>query len=39
LPWAIVGCAHPFVAVGVGIGALLVFWIARGATQGRPTPA
>jgi len=38
LPWAIVGCAHPLVALGVGVGALLVFWIVRGTTQGRPTP-
>ena len=38
LPWAIGGCAHPLVALGVGTGALLVFWIVRGATQGRPTP-
>src|SRR5438067_1418717 len=39
LPWAIVGCAQPLVALGVGTGVLLVFWIVRGATQGRPTPA
>ena len=24
--------------VSVGVGALLVFWIVRGTTQGRPTP-
>jgi prepilin signal peptidase PulO-like enzyme (type II secretory pathway) len=36
LPWAIVGCAHPLVALIAGIGALLVVWIVRGATQGRP---
>jgi hypothetical protein len=37
LPWAIVGCAHPIAALGTGIVALVVIWIVRGATQGRPT--
>jgi len=39
LPWAIVGCAHPLVALGAGIVALLVIWIVRGLTQGRATAA
>jgi hypothetical protein len=37
LPWAIVGCAHPLVAIGAGIVALLAIWIVRGVTQGRTT--
>jgi prepilin signal peptidase PulO-like enzyme (type II secretory pathway) len=36
LPWAMVGCAHPVVALSAGIVALLLIWIVRGATQGRP---
>ena len=39
LPWAFVGCAHPFVALGGGIIALLVIWIVRGVTQRRATSA
>src|SRR5260370_11192006 len=37
LPCAIVGCAHPIAALGARIVALVVIWIVRGATQGRPT--
>lgn len=37
LPWAVVGCAHPLVAIGAGIVALLAIWIVRGVTQGRTT--
>jgi prepilin signal peptidase PulO-like enzyme (type II secretory pathway) len=37
LPWAIVGCAHPLVALAAGIVALVVIWIVRGATRGRAT--
>src|SRR2546428_6126345 len=33
LPWAIVGCAHPLLALSGGIAALLVFWIVRGVIQ------
>jgi prepilin signal peptidase PulO-like enzyme (type II secretory pathway) len=37
LPWAIVGCAHPFIALIAGVGALLLIWIVRAATQVRAT--
>jgi prepilin signal peptidase PulO-like enzyme (type II secretory pathway) len=37
LPWAVVGCAHPVVAIGAGIVALLAIWIVRAVTQGRMT--
>jgi leader peptidase (prepilin peptidase)/N-methyltransferase len=37
LPWAIVGCAYPLIALIAGIVALLLIWIVRGATQGRAT--
>src|SRR6202165_3230222 len=37
LPWAIVGCSHPVVALSAGIVALLLIWIVRGVTQGRAT--
>jgi len=37
LPWAIVGCAYPLIALGAGIVALLLIWIVRGSTQGRPS--
>jgi len=37
LPWAIVGCAYPLVALLAGMLALLVIWIVRGATQRRAT--
>jgi prepilin signal peptidase PulO-like enzyme (type II secretory pathway) len=35
LPWAIVGCSHPVVALSTGLVALLVIWIARGLLQWR----
>ncbi len=37
LPWLLAGCQYPSIALGVGIVALLVIWIARGLTQG-PLP-
>jgi len=37
LPWSLVGCAYPLIALGAGIVALLLIWIVRGSTQGRPS--
>jgi prepilin signal peptidase PulO-like enzyme (type II secretory pathway) len=37
LPWAIVGCAQPLIALIAGAGALLLIWIVRAATQVRAT--
>jgi prepilin signal peptidase PulO-like enzyme (type II secretory pathway) len=37
LPWAIVGCAHPLLALIAGIVALLGIWIVRGLTRWRAT--
>jgi prepilin signal peptidase PulO-like enzyme (type II secretory pathway) len=35
VPWAVVGCAHPVLALGAGIAALVVIWITRGLIQAR----
>ena len=35
LPWAVTGCAHPVLALGIGIALLVVVWVARGVLVGR----
>jgi len=35
LPWALVGCAHPVLALGSGAALLLAIWLARAVTQSR----
>ncbi len=37
VPWLLVGCQFPPIALGVGILALLLVWIVRALTQG-PLP-
>ena len=39
LPWAVAGCAHPVVALGIGVALLVAVWVARGVRVGRASSA